>query len=206
MPRFISDNEIIMSTQDNPTDETLAGAAHVDAADGGAAVAPDALTLSEMNAILGKDFKDKDSAAKAIKDTFSYVGKRKEDIAAELRSQTDAAAAKNPDLAAKSDVLRLETDLFYAQNPQYKGYESLIAKMGGRPAEVVDMPEFKTVFEKGKIADEAEQKKSVVSSNARLAETKTYMDEAIKMANARGASGDDVALVFARAFNEASGK
>lgn len=187
-----------MSTQDNSTDNTLTGDAQLTSADGGAAVAPDTLTLSEVNALLGKDFKDKDSALKAVKDTFGYVGKKKEDIEAEVRATLSPTSDNTK--ATESALAQMRKDLFYATNPQFKGYEDLIDSMGINPAEVVKSDTFTKVFDKVKVADEAEQKRSVVSSSSRLAETKTAYDEAITIANARGAGSEQVATVLARAI------
>ena len=64
-----------MDNQDNLTDSTLPGATHVEASGGQAAVA-DTLSLAELNTLLGKDFKDKATALKAVKDTFSYIGRQ----------------------------------------------------------------------------------------------------------------------------------
>lgn len=189
-----------MSTQDNSTDNTLTGDAQLTSADGGAAVAPGTMTLSEMNALLGKDFKDTDSALKAIKDTFGYVGKKKEDIEAEVRATLSPNNAPDNSKATESALAQMRKELFYATNPQFKGYEDLIASMGDDPAEVVKSGTFNKVFDKVKVADEAEQKRSVVSSSSRLAETKTAYDEAITVANARGAGSEQVATVLARAI------
>ncbi len=191
-----------MSTQDNPSSETLADAAHVDVADGGETVDSPALTLAELNKHLGSDFKDAPTALKALKDTKDFVGKRKEDIAAEVRASQPVTPQTAPDDSLKSDVQSLKDRLFFSENPQYKAYESVIKKMGSEPSEVVGSEEFKMIFEKVKIADEAAQKRSVVSSSSRLAETKTTTDNAIAIANARGSTLEDVALALARGINE----
>jgi hypothetical protein len=123
------------------------------------------------------------------------VGKRKEDIVAEVQS-----SANTDEL--KSDVQALRRDLFYSQNPQYKGLEAVIAKFGTDPAEAVNSPEFKNVFEKVQIADGIDKNKSVIHSNARLSETKTIMEEAVAVANSRGTTIEDVATVLARQMNK----
>lgn len=184
---------------ENPSSETLADEAQLTSADGGETVESPALTLAELNKHLGSDFKDRSTALKALKDTKDYVGKRKEDIVAEVRSTLPSANV--PD-ELKSDVQSLKNRLFFSENPQFKGYEPLISKMGGNPAEVVESPEFKSVFEKVKVADEVAQSKSVVSSNSRLSQSKTVMDEAITVANARGTTNEDVATVLARGITE----
>lgn len=180
---------------DNPSLDTLADASHVAAADGGKTVDSPALTLDALNKFLGSDFKDTSTALKALKDTKDFVGKRKEDIVAEVRKSPDANV---PEVATKSDVQSLKNRLFFSENPQFKEYESLISKLGSDPAEVVDTPDFKTIFEKVKTADEVASSKSVVSSNGRLSQSKTVVDQAVTVANARGSTNEDVATVLAK--------
>lgn len=179
--------------------ETLAEDAQLTSADGGGTVESPALTLAELNKFLGADFKDTNTALKALKDTKDFVGKRKEDIAAEVKA---SLPQNDSNVATKSDVQALQEQLFYSQNPQYKGYESMIKKLGSNPADVVDSEEFKNVFEKVKVADEIAQTKSVVSSNSRLSQAKGVVEEAVVVANARGSTQEDVALVMARAINQ----
>lgn len=191
-----------MNTEDNLTPDTLSDAAHVEAADGGEAVDPAAFSLTELNTILGKDFKDKEAALKAVKDTFAFVGKRREDIEAEVRGALQPTEDKSstPDtshFAEKSAVQQLNERLFYAENPQYKGYENIIRKMGSDPAEVVASDEFQTIFEKVKTADEVGKQKSVVSSSPRLAQAKSVVDSAVELANTQ-ATTDEVAAALAR--------
>ena len=114
-----------------------------------------------------------------------------------------ATVVSNPsDVASKSDVQALKNELFYSQNPQYKDYESLINKMGGNPSEIVQSSEFSTVFEKAKVADEVANTRSVVSSNNRLSQSRTVVDQAVNVANARGTTHEDVALIFAQEINQ----
>lgn len=185
----------------DPSTETLADASQLNAADGGVTVESPALTLVELNKHLGADFKDTATALQSLKETKNFVGKRKEDIAAEVRAGLQQNAS---DVASKSDVQALNNRLFFSENPQYKGYESLITRLGQNPAEVVTSEEFKSVFEKAKVADEVAQSKSIVSSNARISQTKSILDDAVTVTNARGSTNEDTALVFARAINEAN--
>lgn len=174
--------------QDNLTDPTLSGAAHVDASDGQAAVA-DTLSLTELNSILGKDFKDKATALKAVKDTFSYVGRKSE------TPQAPASADPRVEAALSS----LKEQVFYANNPQFKGHESIIKAMGSDPAEVVNLPAFKTYLEKATVADEVAKTKSVVNSNQRVAQNSTMFEDAVKVANSgAGGTRDNVAEVLAK--------
>lgn len=186
--------------EDNSTADTLAGDAQLTSADGGTAVAPDTLTLAEIESTLGKKFKDKETALKAMKDTFSYVGKKKEDIAAEVAANAQPTAT--PEFESRFD--QLSQELFYTKNPQYESLKPLIASMGSNPAEVVDSEAFKQVYEKIKVADEVEQKRSVVSSSPRLAQVKTGLEGAVAIANSRNSSSDDVALALARTITDST--
>lgn len=177
------------------------------AADGEAAV-DTALTLTELNKALGKDFKDVPTAIKAVKDTFGYVGKKREDIENELRSKVLSESVQpeqQVDNALASKLQSLEEQLFYSTNPQYKGLESVIKKMGSNPADVVASDEFKSIFEKVQVAEQVEKARSVAPSNSRLAATQSVTDKAIKTANSRGSTAEDIALVFARSLNEKRG-
>jgi hypothetical protein len=186
---------------ENPSPEPLAEATHVDAADGGGTVESPALTLAELNTFLGSDFKDTSTALQSLKETKNFVGKRKEDIAAEVKASL--ITTMQPDESLKSDVQSLKNELFYTQNPQYKGYEGLLSKLGSNPAEAVSSPEFQQVFEKAKVADEITQNKSVVSSNSRLSQPSApVIEQAVNVANARGTTQEDVAMVFAQAINK----
>lgn len=194
---------------DNNNSQSVPGDAQLTSAEGGENVgSTDTLSLAELNSILGRNFTDKPSALKALKDTQDFVGKRKEDIAKELQtasattgtSQSTAASAPE-NVASKQELNEVKARLFFSENPQYKGYESLISRMGGDPAEVVQSKEFQDVFEKVKVADEVAQKKSIVSSSPRLAATKTHTDEAVRIANATG-SAQTTADYLATAIRE----
>lgn len=208
-PILLTTNENILSMTDNNNLATVPGEPQLSSAEGNQNVdSTGTLSLTELNSILGRDFKDKPSALKALKDTQDFVGKRKEDIARELgvtapaaSSQNSSNASPNGDVASKSEVNELKNRLFFSENPQLKGYEAIIKRMGSDPAEVVASEEFKTVFEKGQVADEVAQKKSIVSSSARLASNKSHIDEAIQVANATGSAGS-TADVLARAIRE----
>lgn len=184
---------------ENPSPETLAETSLKSAADGGGTVESPALPLAELNKYLGSDFKDTATALQSLKETKNFVGKRKEDIAAEVKAGLQQNAS---DGATKADVQALKSELFYSQNPQYKGYELIIQKLGSNPAEVVNSEEFKPMFEKVQQADEAVNSKSVVASNNRIAQSKSVIEQAVTVANARGTTQEDVALEFAKAINQ----
>lgn len=187
---------------DNLSTQTLADGAHVTSPDGGVTVVKPALTLEEMNATLGSTFTDIESAKKGLKDTFTYVGKRKEDIIQEIKASSTPVAT--PDVASKGDIQALRNELFYSQNPQFKPYQGMLSQLGADPAEVVNRPDVKGVIEKAQAADVVANNKSVVSSNSRLSQSKSVIDSAVQIANARGSTMEDVSLTFARAINESN--
>lgn len=186
---------------ENPSPETLAETSLKSAADGGGTVESPALTLADLNKHLGADFKDTSTALKALKDTKDFVGKRKEDIAAEVKAGLQQSA---PDMSSiESDVQALKNQLFYSQNPQYKDLAPIINKLGTNPADVVSSDEFKSVYEKVAKADEIAQATSVVHSNSRLSQPQSnVIEQAVQVANARGTTQDDVAMVFAQQINK----
>lgn len=191
--------------EDNLTGSTLTDASRTSAAAGETAVDSSTLSLTELNQYLGKDFKDTATALKALKDTQSFVGKREADIEAGVRARLAAdvsTAVPTEEMnALKSQVRSLTEQTFYANNPQYKGYEALIRSMGADPAEVVGNEVFKDIFAKGQVADQVAQTKSVVSSSGRVASNTNATQEAVRVANA-GRSGADVADVLARSIRE----
>lgn len=127
------------------------------------------LTLEQINKELGKDFKDLPTALKSVKDTYNYVGKRKEDIIKEVQSGS-ADTAK--------EIREIKENLFFKDNPQYAPYRAIMMKLGDNPASVAEMPEFKTTFEKAKGYDDSQNLRSVLVSNPRLAASKDTLTKA----------------------------
>jgi len=139
--------------------------------------APDALTLVELEQLLGRKFGNKESAFKAFKDTFSYVGKRKEDIEKEVR----ATIQNNDGLERLSKELEVERrERFYDKNPQYAdpAIRSIIESTGKSPQEVVNSEAFKTVFTKVADYDKSQKLKTVLESNPRLASSRDNLTKA----------------------------
>lgn len=56
------------------TPETLADAPQLSATDGGSADEAGSISLDELSKVLGKEYKDAETALKSVKDTFNYVG------------------------------------------------------------------------------------------------------------------------------------
>lgn len=134
----------------------------------------DALSLNELNSYLGKNFTSKESALKSLKDTFSYVGKKTEDIKPNI----------DPNQFISRD--QYETDMFYSRNAEYSTPEvreviDAMAKAKGiSPKDVVASDSFKAVFSKVKGYDESLSLKTVLETNPRLASTRDAFTEARK--------------------------
>jgi len=132
----------------------------------------DTLTLDELNQALGKNYKDKESAIKSFKDTFSYVGKKVEDIAPKI----------DPNQFISRE--QYEKDMFYSQNPELNKSEirevidAMAKAKGVSPKDVVASDSFKAVFSKVKGYDESQSLKSVLETNPRLASTRDAFSQA----------------------------
>jgi len=147
----------------------------------------DSLSLEELNALLGKDFKDVETAKKSLKDTQSFVGKKIE----------KAEPKVDPTLTDKVDNLQsqLNKSDFFRSNPQYDNKETreLIDKLGANPKEVVEDETFKNIFEKTSAYDKSQESKSVLHNSSRLKQVSTKMDDAktaMDTADSSAAKGD----------------
>lgn len=138
------------------------------------------LSLKEINEYLGKNYKDKASALKSIKDTASFVGQRKSDV----------EKAIDPERFISRD--QYETDMFYSKNPEYEqaGIRTMIDSMakaeGKRPSDVVQSESFKAIFGKVRGYDESQSVKSVLETNPRLTSSRdkfTQAQDAVKSGN-----------------------
>jgi hypothetical protein len=180
------------------TEETLVEGEGVTPSDGGTAdndfnqESSDALTLEELNSYLGKNFKTKESALKSFKDTFSYVGKRKEEIAGEV-----VKGSNIEDVNRQLQELRDEN--WFAKNNQFELYKETILAMrkdGQSLNEVVESLAFKGIYERAKSYDEAESQKSVLHSNPKLGLIKSKTEKASQYLaeyNKAKLSGDSLA-------------
>lgn len=129
----------------------------------------DTLSLAELNEALGKNYKDKDSALKSFKDTFSFVGKKVE-----------------PKIDPNQFISReqYESDMFYSKNtklntPEMREIIDAMAKAQGiKPQDVVNKDSFKAVFSKVEGYDESQSMKSVLESNPRLSSSRDSLTQA----------------------------
>lgn len=190
------------------TDDTLIEGDDVTPSDG--KQTDEAVSIKDVLAEeLGKDFKDDASALKAVKDTFSYVGKAGkfkpvfEKLEAKFGSEKGALDALNqfmeqdnkpkdePKIDTNQFVPREEFDreTFFSKNPEYAAHQALISDLkkatGKSFGEIVQSDTFKSIYDKAKAHDEYEQSKSVLQSNPRLGQVKDKISEA-REASKRG--------------------
>lgn len=190
--------------EDNDTGVSLAGAG-VDAAAAGAAAvseqaaSPEAITLDEISAHLGKKFESKESALKAFKDTFSYVGKKQDDANREAERRLEGTG----EYVRRSEI---ETEFFYRDNPEAAKHRFLVdnvAKANGITArEAAELPDVKKVIAAASAYEAQEAAKTVMQSSSRLGATSDKLAEAKKAAAAgnRSAAADIATSAVREAF------
>lgn len=164
--------------EDNINSEGQSDATHVIAPDPKETVSNvsgDAMTLAEINAVLGKNFTTKEAALKSWKDTNSYVGMKIEDIEKRVMSKVQEAD-KTAVLAKELEEIRKER--FYDKNPQYASLRSVIEKTGRNPVEVVNEEWFKEISTKVSGYDENQKLKTVLESNPRLSSSRDSLTKA----------------------------
>ena len=190
--------------EDNATDSTLTGAG-VDAAAAGAAAvsdqaaSPEAITLDEISAHLGKKFDSKEAALKAFKDTFSYVGKKQDDATRDAERKL----ADSGEYVRRSEI---ETEFFYRDNPEAAKHRFLVdnvAKANGISArEAAALPDVKKVIEAASAYEAQEAAKTVMQSSSRLGATSDKLADARKAAASgnRNAAADLATSAVREAF------
>lgn len=187
-----------MQDEEITTEESLPETElNVPAADSAPAVSKvEGLTLEELNAFTGKQFPNKESALKSIKDTYTAVVRKPQ-----------------PSVDTSQFVPRAEFEeaTFYAKHPEYESQKDIISalavKHGKTVSEVVEMDTFKTVFDKVKTADEINASKSVLHSNPRLGlvtDKMTQAQDALKASRQAAAAGDSVAAEQAYSAGKAA--
>lgn len=129
--------------------------------------------------MLGKQYPDKATALKGLKDTFSFVGKKADSVKEEVISE----ATKHTSELAK-EVTELKRDLWYQKNPQYEPVRNLIERFNGDPKDIVNLPEFKEVFEKVKGYEETSKLKTVMESSPRLGQVRDSLSRAAEASKA----------------------
>lgn len=186
---------------DNNQSDAFAGENEFGSPDGGDNVADSKnnLSLEEINKITGRNYKDKDTALKALQSTYKMVGE-----AGQVKKENETLKTAVEATAANTEQLKqIRTDLFYSNNPQYKPYRETIATMGGNPEEVIEKEAFKKIFTDLSEFEKTKNAKSVLESNPRIGQAKTRIDEAKdlsmrgKQAEAAAAATDAVLQAYA---------
>lgn len=166
-----------MEDKNNPLD-SLASEFEFDSVDGDKNVGNSStVSLEELNTLTGRDYKDKETALKSLKETYSMVGKAGK-IAKDNKLMEEKL--QNND-SALSEIKLIKEELFYSQNPEFKPYRDTIAAMGTNPADVVEKESFKKIFTDLTEYEKTKNAKSVLESNPRIGQAKTKIDEARDM-------------------------
>lgn len=142
-------------------------------------VAPEAMTLEELNSTLGKNFKDKASALQSLKELNSFVGKK-------VETQVPESIVK--------ELKELKENQFYSQHPELLEHRALLSKLDSNPEVAYKTPEFQAIFTKAKGYDENQKLKTVLESNPRLSSSK---DSLTKAREAREAGNSSQAEAYA---------
>jgi len=103
-------------------------------------------------------------------------------------------ASENTDkFATKEQLVKLQADIFYQNNPQVAPYRQAIDEFavatGKSPAEVVALDAFKSLIENAKGFDEVQKAKSVLQTNPRLGVASDNLMKAQESAKAGDISG-----------------
>lgn len=139
----------------------------------------DALSLAELNQLLGRQFKDRDAALKSIQDTYKFATTRVNDIAGKMDETTKG------ELKRLNDTVETQNrEMFYIQNPQYAPHRKLIDSLGKNPGEVVTSDTFKETFVKLEEHGKTVKLRTVLESNPRLAASRDSMSKAIDLKKA----------------------
>lgn len=198
-----------MLINEDTTPEALSGDAQLTTSDAAGTVGNtangDNMTLAEINAALGKNFPTKEAAMKSVKDTFSYVGKKIDDIKTEVKQEI-GNDNRIDTLAKELQTERIER--FYDRNPQYAdpSIRKFIESTGKNPAEVVNSKEFVDIFAKVTGFEETQRLKTVLESNPRLNSSRDSLTKAREASKALGGQVNDqieadVASAVRNAFN-----
>ncbi len=190
---------------DNNQSATLPDAPQLSAAVGGDNVSEETVSLHDLvNKELGTSYADDDAALQGLKQTKDYVGrvgqvmpffdkaKEKGIATSKLFEAMDnivngtpqgSPVSENTDkFATKDQILSLQRDIFYKDNPQLSGYRQAIDEFstatGKSPAEVVAMDSFKALIGNATGFDEVQKAKTVLNSNPRLGVAQDSMTKA----------------------------
>jgi len=141
-----------------------------------------------LNETLGKQFPDDATALKAVKDTFSWVGRK---TSPEIISPTPEPK-QEIDTSKFVDRETYVRDMFYERNPEYRTAQKLIdsyVKANGiTHQEAVNDEALKSVLDSVKGYNDIQSNKSVLESNPRLG----AINDKVKKSREALQAGDDV--------------
>jgi hypothetical protein len=154
---------------------------------------------------LGKQFTSDEAALKAVKDTFSYVGKKIDpQQAGQAAGQT--SANKEADKLDTSKFIsreQYEQDMFYSKNPQLEEYKDILSGLAVANnvsvSEASNLESFKKMFEKTSAYDSSQKAKSVLETNPRLGHVTDKLSKArefVAQGNSVAAADNAVAAVI----------
>lgn len=141
--------------------------------------AGDTLSLAEINSITGKQFKDKDTALKSLKDMSSQAGK-----AADLEGRNKDLK----DLQAK--VEKMEADKFFDANAEYGANRTLIEALAKANGQTFDGVIATDAYKDAKRA--APKEKRTVMDSTRRTQSSESRDKDFEEARKSGKWGSFV--------------
>lgn len=150
----------------------------------------DAISLAELNSILGKDYKDRDTALRSVKETYSFVGKRddhaklvkeavqrtglsEDKVLERLTNLMTEQTPSNDNFITKDQYLE---DMFFSKNPDLNAVKDIIKPLKNASDEFKSMSwddyvkseKISGIVATFKTATEYQNAKSVVESNPRI--------------------------------------
>lgn len=186
-------------SEEHPTESTQPSESNVSSEGGEEAVsqAPsDAqdgnnLTLAELNELLGKNFKDKATALKSLKDMSSQAGK-----SADLEGRV-----KEFD-ALKQSVDEIKLDAWFARNPEHEANREILEALAHKhDTTIQEAVELEAYQELNKRAPKSEKRTSVMDSKKRQ-QSSDDRDKALEEAKKSGNFGAFLAKYHATPSNQ----
>lgn len=181
---------------------SLPDAPHVSAADSSGADT-DAISLAELNNILGKNYSDRETALKAVKETYTFIGKRddharivkeavqktgkSEDEILQLLTNSNmpenGSQPANPDQFITKDQY-LE-DMFFSKNPDLSMVKDVIKPLKNSDEfksmswdDYVKSDKIASIVDTFRVANEVKSAKSVMESNPRIGSASNKLQSA----------------------------
>ncbi len=167
-------NEII-------NEEGLSGGGEFAPADTGASVS-EAVELKDiLSKELGKQFPTNEAALKAVKDTFSYVGRNREQVRAEVLAEV--SQKNNVDMSNFVSKAEFDESNWYKDNPEYAPHKAIISSVQkaqgfASPADAINSDVLKETLGQLKEYNSIQKSKSVLHSNPRLGQVTDKMTQA----------------------------